>query len=619
MSLKFNRTDKAILLLSITIICVFSYFLYDDSFLFKSRESKNAKIGFIKQTDKDVRLRASDSFTWNAARKTEVVFERDSVFTGKNSHTQIDLIDGSKIILNENSLVTLVTKNGDLELNLRYGNIQAEISPSSKIQLKSGSQKIILKKDSASAKIEIKKPKYGLTKIKLLSGKLSVKQTPSSQPKELVKEQPLVIKPSGIVQKVAPGVITLITADHQIFHQSPTEKTFLLDWHSQGTENNMMTISKDAAFTQVVLTVQNIKSKVLVKDLQPGTYHWKVSGKDATGNTITAGPRSFAVQYPEKPAVIEPVKPDIPILLTKKLTFNSFSSRSPAAISPIAIKWQPSKLATRYEVEMSFKDPKFTKPIKLTSKATVINFVPKTYGPHYFRVRAYGKDDVTSDYSEVGKLNTQLTSPKLNEIQDVLVRGYRPENEAPPATIKIEWSPIYLASKYIVEVSDTKDFKKPETFTVDSNRLNYKVGKPGEFHFRIMASDSSQLQKSKPSNIESSNYTYIKNLAKPVLVEPKNKMTVFLQKETEPFIWLNWVSAIGEKKFELEIALDQKFTKIYAREKLNENKFLIKTRLPLGKVYWRVRQVDADHKYTSEWTEGREFQVIHNKNESVFK
>ncbi|MBL7557155.1 MAG: FecR domain-containing protein [Bdellovibrionaceae bacterium] len=716
MPLKFNRTDKAILVLAITIMCVFSYFLYDDSFLFHSRESRNAKIGFIKQAENDVRLRASDSFTWNAAHKAEVVFERDSVFTGKRSQTQIDLVDGSKIFLNENSLVTLVSKNGSLELNLRYGNIQTEINPTSKLELKAGSQKIILKKESDSSKIEIKKPKYGLTKIKLISGKLSVKQTANSNIEELVKEQPLIIKPTGVVQKTAPGIINLLTADNAVFYQSPLEKTFLLDWHSQGTENNTLTISKDIGFTKIVLTTPNIKSKVLVKDLQPGTYFWKISGQDAAGNTVNTEPRSFSVQFLEKLAFVEPtegkkfeaeidgqiatyketvklswtnlydtvqvqlatspdfkqpllldrelekafslehqlgngiyfarirgkqknlftdwsdprsfevaahakepVKPGVPVLLSKKLTFSSSASRSPSSINPIAVKWQPSAQATRYVVEMSFKDPKFTKPTKLASKTTTVNYVPKTYGPHYFRVRAYSSDNVPSDYSDVGELQTKFSAPKLNAVTPVVLRSDNPDSVAPPTNLKLNWNPIYLASKYTVEVSDTKDFKQPETFTVDSNSFTYKVAKPGDVHFRVIASDSSQLQKSEPSNIETSSYAYIKRLSKPILVEPKNKMTVFLQKEIEPFIWLNWDSTTDQKDFELEIAFDKKFTKIHAREKLTENKFLIKTKLPLGKVYWRVRQIDADKSRISDWTEPREFQLIHNKNEGVFK
>ena len=195
MTLKFNRTDKLILFLSLTIVIVFSYFLYDDSFLFHNRESKNSKIGKINKADNDVRLKASDSFTWNPVKYSEVVFERYSVFTGKKSQTQIDLIDGSKIFLNENSLVTLVTKNGHLELNLRYGDIKTEIQATSKLELKAGSQKILLIKEKGSSTLEIKKPKFGLTKVKLVSGKVSLKHSTTAQTEFLTKDQTVVVRP----------------------------------------------------------------------------------------------------------------------------------------------------------------------------------------------------------------------------------------------------------------------------------------------------------------------------------------------------------------------------------------------------------------------------------------
>lgn len=715
MPLKFNRADRIILILAVTIICVFSYFLYDDSFLFQDRESKNAKIGAILQAQNDVRLRASDSFTWNSAHKTEVVFERDSIFTGKGSQTQINLVDGSKIFLNENSLITLVSKNGSLELNLRYGNIQTEINQTSKLELKAGSQKILLKKESATSKLEIKKPKYGLTKIKLISGKLSVKQSADSVAQALEKEQQLIIKPTGVVQKTAPGIITLITEDQAKFDQSPSEKTFFLDWHSQGTEKNELIISKDTTFQNVVLKAPNIKSKVTVKDLPAGNYYWKITGQDAAGTMVTAGPRAFTVHYLEKVAIVEPtegkkyeaeakgevadhrepvkiswtnlydfvhiqlstvadfkqnildkeiskafsidqqlpkgnyfvrirgkqknlfsdwsdtrafevfvhpkaiVKPSAPILLSKKMTFNLAASRSPASVSPMAVKWQPSAQAVKYEIEMSFKDPSFSKPIKLAAKTPKIDFLPKSYGPYYYRVRAISNEDVFSDFSQVGELQTKFNPPKLDAVAPVELRSENPDSVAPPTQMKVTWSPVYLADKYTVEVSTTPDFKSPEIFTSESTELNYNASKPGDFHFRVIASDSTQLQKSAPSNVEVSNYKYLRRFPKPVLIEPKNKMTVFLQKEIEPFIWLNWESPVKGKNFELEISLDPNFTKLYISQKLTESKFLIKNKLPLGKIYWRVRQIDADPTRVSDWTEPRVFQLTHNKNEGVFK
>lgn len=98
------------------------------------------------------------------------------------------------------------------------------------------------------------------------------------------------------------------TENQAVFYQSPFEKTFFLDWHSQGTEKNELTVSKDKEFKTVVLTTPNIKAKVLVKDLPAGVYFWKVSGLDGAGSTVTAPERTFIVQYLEKLTIVEPTE-----------------------------------------------------------------------------------------------------------------------------------------------------------------------------------------------------------------------------------------------------------------------------------------------------------------------
>lgn len=715
MALKFNRTDKSILLFSLAIVIVFSFFLYDDSFLFQNRESKNAKIGTIKTAENDVRLRASDSFTWNSAKKAEVVFERDSVFTGKRSQTQITLVDGSKIFLNENSLVTLIAKNGKLELNLRYGYIKTEISPTSKLELKSGAQKIILNKVPLASTLEIKKPKFGLTKIKLLAGELTVTHSTQSTPQNLVRDQSVVIKPTGVMQKTNPGTLSLITPDNTEFYKNANDDGYYLDWHGQNMEKISLVVGVDKSFKSVAVTVPNIKTKVHIKNLPIGTYFWKVTGTDLNSMPVESEIRSFKIELLEKISIVDPpnnkkwnietkgdiathqepvkiswtnsydivqaqiantsdfknpiydqeltkkfnieknlnagtffarvrgkkldrysewsdirsfeisvtskslIKPVVPVLITKKLTFNSAKGRAPSSVSPVTVKWQPALSAVRYEVELSLKDPNFSRPTKLATKNTQIDFLPKNLGTHYYRVRGISSDNLASNFSETGELYTKLAPPKLAKVESIIRRSNDPNSVAPTVQFKLDWNAVHLASKYLIEVSDEATFTNPDVKTSLTNAIEVAAPKTGSYFFRVIASDSSQTIKSEFSNVESSNYNYIKRLAKPILTEPKNNMTVFLQKEIEPFIWLNWDSAVDKKQFELEIALDKGFSKIIIRRKLDENRFLIKDKLPLGKVYWRVRQLAEDPNLISDWTDTRVFQLIHNKNEGVFK
>lgn len=713
MPLRFNRTDKLILVFSITVVIVFSFFMYDDSFLFEARESNNAKIGNLQQAENDVRLRASDSFTWNTAKKTEVVFERDSIFTGKRSRTQIDLVDGSKIFLSENSLVTLVAKNGKLELNLRYGTINTEINPSSQLQLIEGTQKILLNKNSGSSILEIKKPKYGLTKIKLLKGNLSVKHSAAANSQPLVKEQTVIVKPTGVLQKILPGSIDLITPNRSEFYTEA--KGFYLNWNSQNMDKNTLLVSKDNDFKSVVISEPNIKTKMFVKNLPVGNYYWKIFGTDLNGSQIQSETRLFSVQMLERLSIIEPgenkkwtievkgninqhkepvkiswtniydtvqtqiskssdfkelaynqelnktfsislnipagiyfvrvrgkkstfytewsdvrtfeisvkiknlITPSVPELLSRKLTFSPASGRTPSSLNPVTLKWKPARFAVRYELEVSLKDPKFSKPLRIPIKNTQAAYIPKDLGSHYYRVRAVSSDNINSAYSEIGELQINLRSPTLTKVPIVTIRSIEPSSTPPPTNFKLNWSAVPLATNYIIQLAEHKDFVKVETLTSPSTSVEVPVAKAGKYFFRVLASDSDQIIKSLPSNIETSEYNYFQRQPKPILIEPKNKMTVFLQKDIEPFIWLYWNSVNHKQNFELEIALDESFEKIVLQRKLTENRFLIKNKLPLSKIYWRVRQTDEDPTLVSEWTEIREFQLIHQKNEGVFK
>lgn len=95
----------------------------------------------------------------------------------------------------------------------------------------------------------------------------------------------------------------------------------------------------------------------------------------------------------------------------------------------------------------------------------------------------------------MGELQTKFNSPKLSAIPAVVMRSDNPESKAPEASMKLTWSPVYLASKYIIEVSESSDFKSSEKIEQESTSLNYNAKKHGDYHFRVIASDSSLQQK----------------------------------------------------------------------------------------------------------------------------
>lgn len=717
--INFNKTDKIILSVSSLIILIYSYLLYDDSFLFNQESSSYQQVGILAQSKNDVRRKAIESFLWAPAKKEQSLHEKDSIFTGVGSTAELMLQDGSIIKLEENSLVTLSLKEGQLELNLKYGEVQTDLKEVSKLQIKSDQDNITIQNNQKGrSKASIKKSSVGPAKIDLLDGSLSLLSNKKNQKFSLQKNESLYLNSSGSLQKVAPGKITLLTPDQTKVTLIDTKQGFFVNWSSENTSDEVVLIAKDINFSQVVAKKDKVSSKVLFQDIPQGNYFWKVEGRDHSKKAISSKTHAIEVIVFNTPTITTPennallsfntntnlatwvtphkvewqsdystfeyqlsldpsfqkildvrkittpsitsnLKPGTyysrvrglynnsqsdwspvvkftisvtktqdtpppiaelkaPTLLTKKIKLDLQNSRAPAAAEPAKIKWTKTPGAIKYVVEVD--DTKsFTSPSKFESKTDDYNFTPVNHLKYYYRIKALGKNKLSSAYSDVGELNITIKKPTLDKIAPVLYRSSKVDEPAPPMEFSLHWTHVPISKKYTIEYSSTSDFAEVSKVESVSNKAKVKVPTPGQYHFRVLASINSDQPFTPPSNVESSLYEFKQKLPSPILNEPRNKMTVFLQQEIEPFIWLNWEKDKIAQKYEFQVSTDPKFKKILISKEQDDNKFLIKEKLPLGKIYWRVRSLTDDPGLTSDWSNKREFILLHNKNNESFE
>src|SRR5688572_15295822 len=86
-------------------ISVSSYYLQRD---FSSLEAdRGAEYGTVTACDSDARRRHSDSYLWSRLSQGQPVFRRDSIRVGPQGFANVELKDGTKIELGENSLVII--------------------------------------------------------------------------------------------------------------------------------------------------------------------------------------------------------------------------------------------------------------------------------------------------------------------------------------------------------------------------------------------------------------------------------------------------------------------------------------------------------------------------------
>ncbi len=718
---QFGRTEKTIFTCALLALLVFSYFLYDDSLLFPQGQSGNLEaIGNVQISSNDVRRKNTETFAWLPANTKDKVYQADSIFTGDRSEASITLKDGSVIHVRANSLISLNMKNGQMNLDLKYGDLEAEISKESALVVKSGTEEFKLENDSSKAgapaksKIEFKKSHSKNVNLKLVSGqaklnqavikpseKVSISQTGAIKvvPAQGISysahletnfvrmnpDDPLtfqwntsLVSPKYQVEISAEDNFSHLTTQQstaknaveirepmpegpyfwriksyddegQVLATSPAYKfnlsyvkppeivsplpqaalsfelpetkgaplaiTTQVQWQAMPQlQQFKWQLSKDAEFTHI-FKEQTTNEKALVTPLlENGTYYIRIQGQTAQGlSTAWSEPRSFQIVLTAKKG---PERPQAPILVTQKVDFKipSAQERNPAAVPHPTVTWKPVSNVSQYVVQISPTES-FEKTQREEVSATDYTWSQSRPGKYYFRVFAKGAAGLLSPPSQVGTLEILSSNPVLQPLKTVNMVGGTPTEQEVP----VVWTEIPYAQKYLVEMSKSNDFSGAAQFEYTTASGKLKVAEPGTYKVRVKALDGDSKPLTEYSNVEELLYSFRSPLVSPVLAEPFNNASIFLQKETEPFVWLEWKKVKNATQYKIEISDRSDFSKILITKTQSENRFLVKQRLPLGKIYWRVRAEIPQEKEISEWTAFREFTIYHQKNEIFVK
>jgi len=721
--LKLSKTEKILLSLCALIFCAFSYFLYDDSLLFPTEAQTNAKnIGYLNNSQNDVRRKSQESFLWRPAVKSEKIYMRDSIFTGDSSQATLLFDDGSTIELKENTMITLNMTQGQLQLDLRYGDLVTDLKKQTKIEVTVGTEKFDLKpKSSNNSSIQIQRSRTKKIKVKLIQGDALVTNN-RNEKINLVKDQALIVQPEKI--KAIPSIptprqpaINLTTQDKANVLLSQKGETFPLAWEAKDLSEYRVDISSTQDFDKTVYSSPSTStSHLVVSELNPGWYFWRVIGIENQKEILKSPIRQFFVGYVESPVITSPsltsdfsfnVPPPIddfttqvdlawtakpiyesfewqmandanfekvlsegkisrgpvkspklkighyyarvrgymkntnpgpwsevrnwaiavnekklsaPELVTKTIKFNPMQAkRTPSSIPSPAVVWKKVPVAKKYLIEVS-KNRDFSNKQNFETDSLQWNWTKFKPGQHYFRVYAQESASVKSGPSETGTIEVTLSNPSLNRLTKIYERSPVPGATAPPHNLPLKWTAVPFANKYIVQFDKDPKFKKPLTREISSNSGAVELPDPGQYHVRVQAMDESAKPLTGFSNTESVVYEFRANLAAPSLQEPRHKVNIFLQKDIAPLIWLVWKPDPRAVGYELEVASDPEFKQMITSGKTTtETRFLIKNKLPLSSIYWRVKTIAKEVQDSSNWSETRKFVLMFQKNENFFQ
>lgn len=651
---RFGQTEKTIFALAMIVFMTMSYFLYDDSLLFpQAQTGKLELIGNVATSENDVRRKNLDTFSWIPASKKDQIYENDSIFTGDRSEAEIRLQQGALIKIHPNSLVTLNLKNGQMLLDLRYGNLEGGLQPGSSLTIKSGHEEFVIQGKNGSAEkstIKLKKAHSGKVDVKLLSGQATFTNKKKQTSTELPKDTVVTVTKAGEMRPLEKLELHLITADNLNWVREMPDAPVPFEWTSKGDiAKYEFEVSPKEDFSVISSSQRTSEQKIQMTDpLEPGSYYWRLKALDQKGQvSIVSNTQRFNISHLPKPQVVPPVAspasvvtppaptlptppsiatkdvapnvvpPDRPLLVTKKIEFKvpSLQDRDPASLPAPKILWKPVAQVKNYQLQIS-KNEAFTEAQKYDLKGSQAVWNQYHPGQYYYRVYARGLTGLMSQPSEVGTLDIQVGDVTLNPFKAITIIGKAPI----PIEAPISWNEIPFAKSYLVQIDKDQNFSQPRQMEYPANTGSLAITAPGLYQVRVQALDKDNKPLTEFSNIEEVLYTFRSPLNSPPLLEPFNNASIFLQAEIEPpFIWLEWKKVEGSISYSIEISDKPDFSRILIAKSLTENRYLVKDRVPLGKIYWRVRANAKEAIETSPWTEKREFTLYHQKNETFVK
>ncbi len=223
--------------------------------------------------------------SWRQPSRRDILQPQDTVRTGRTDSTRIQLADRLGITLQRNSELTLAANKSGDEITARYllasGSALFELEPTNGIShvVEVAGQRLELDAGEQQAKVEVSTSGSGRTQLKVRRGKVHfgdkqvleagwrINLAPGREP-----EAPL---------QLAQTYVSL-TADSQasVFYAN-TVPPVRFRWSTSTQGPWLFELAKDAAYKHLLAKEELSHPELLLDELTPGDYHWRVGKQDS--------------------------------------------------------------------------------------------------------------------------------------------------------------------------------------------------------------------------------------------------------------------------------------------------------------------------------------------------
>lgn len=550
-----SSKDIIVTLSAAAVICASSAGLYSD-FSFSGKGS-GEQIGSIVFKKKRAERKFNNSSEWEYVSQQNIpVYNNDSIRTADGSAATVHLKDGSKVDLDENTLIMITLAGSETVLNFSGGSVNASKGEgSSALKVSSGKTSV----DVASGAMSVSGKDSKNIAVNVSSGAASLSVGGKSV--EVKKDQSAVT--DGTTAGVKEQEFVLVSPSHGSFIPG-TGKTTSVDfsWKSR-TDKATIQVSKDRAFKDMI--VQKSVKNSYKAALADGDYYWRIVGAGDSVSEI----RRISVQADVSVVPLFPVNNES----------ISFLNNRPS----VHFRWVQSSFASSYDIEVSL-DPSFSsKKTEISSRLPSISVDTLDEGIYYWRVRPLYPSGAKGEFAKKGARFMIVRSRGVSAPSVVFPPdNYSKTVHAVEASgIPLNWRNSSDVKDYTVEISKDAAFAKIDINEKITGNLYVAQKLPvGVYFWRVKAAvgrlDDSPYSEQRKFNVVKDVPIILHEVA-----EDNDGSRVF-----------SWKDPNETGRYVLEISKEPAFAASLKKEETKQPSFVMKG-LTAGNYFWRVSAKDS--------------------------
>jgi hypothetical protein len=551
---------NSLIIISAAVLVYCSYFLYKE---LTSRVEKTGGdvIGTIVFKKKNASRKYTDSVIWEEIAQESEIYNYDAIRTMEYSSAVLTLKDGTRIELDQNTMLVVIMKDKTLNINFDQGGVTAQNNAGGEgsITLNSKDASISLAKGDVSVNSDEK----GMD-IRVNSGAAVV----AAGGKELAvsSDESATLK-NGIAESSKDSFVPLFPGRNSYIIAFGKTRPVNFSWKSLIEGEVSVEIALNKRFQPLLKSFKTRKTGSTV-DLPAGDYYWRI-----TKGKMMSYPVKFTILSDKKPELTSPY-------INQNITLTEGSEIIP-------FRWEKSQYAVNYEITAA-RDKNMTDVVfKRTSKVNTISTdTLQQAGTYYWSVRSIYSPGIISD--------STITGPSSFNVDKRQFALSRPEPLDPGQVTSekpfiLNWKGVQGAKSYKIEIASDADFSMGKITKESANTFIKISDKPpiGKYYWRVNA-----VKGDKTSEWSELALFSITKAVQISAIYPSPGAVLYDKPETINFSWSD--PNRGEKYlFELSERNDFRFIK----ESGETSSSGIKIKSPgLGIHFWRVKLKDDSGK-----------------------